>query len=474
MAMTIFIALTGMSGIVHAEGAAASKQGAYVFRHGLPGLPACISCHGVRARGGMGPRLAGLGQDYIVRQLRTFATGHRPGSVMHSIAGKMNARTMQQLAVWIATLQPHIRARIRSTQADASARRLMVMGDWSRGIPACIDCHGATLMGGGSNIPALAGQQETYIAMRLQWFRLGSRAGEKPHSFPSLMMKRIASGLSRKEVKGLAHAIALLDGTPVHWSPDAHSVWPHTLTHSRAAFTPPPESELPQSPQLAAATRQGKRIFMDTTAYAKEYVGHGNRLACVHCHLDRGRLATAAPMWAAAVRYPMYRSKNHRVNTLAMRIQGCFRYSLNGGAPPPATSPVMVDLMAYIRWLATGLPTGVQPPLHGFPSIRTSTHAPDKMRGEKLYVLRCAMCHGMDGQGKMDAGRTLFPPLWGSHSFTFGAGMHRVGKDAAFIKANMPYGAEGSLNTQDAWDIAAFVDSHSRPQDPRTKGVHHT
>ncbi len=73
----------------------------------------------------------------------------------------------------------------------------------------------------------------------------------------------------------------------------------------------------------------------------------------------------------------------------------------------------------------------------------------------------------MDGQGKMEAGRTLFPPLWGSHSFNFGAGMHRVGEAAAFIKANMPYGAGGSLNVRDAWDIAAFVDSHSRPRDPR-------
>jgi ABC-type lipoprotein release transport system permease subunit len=32
--------------------------------------------------------------------------------------------------------------------------------------------------------------------------------------------------------------------------------------------------------------------------------------------------------------YPAYRAKNGHVNTFAERLQGCFRYSMNGKAPP--------------------------------------------------------------------------------------------------------------------------------------------
>ena len=40
--------------------------------------------------------------------------------------------------------------------------------------------------------------------------------------------------------------------------------------------------------------------------------------------------------------------------------------------------------------------------------------------------------------------------------------MHRVPTAAAFIKANMPLGQGGTLTDQQAWDVAAFMNSHSR------------
>ena len=60
-----------------------------------------------------------------------------------------------------------------------------------------------------------------------------------------------------------------------------------------------------------------------------------------------------------------------------------------------------------------------------------------------------------------------FPPLWGANSYNWGAGMTSVGTAAAFIRANMPYGLRDALTEQEAWDVAMFVDSHERPQDPR-------
>ena len=58
----------------------------------------------------------------------------------------------------------------------------------------------------------------------------------------------------------------------------------------------------------------------------------------------------------------------------------------------------------------------------------------------------------------------------GPDSFNWGAGMGRISHAAAFVRANMPLGLGGSLGVQEAWDVALFMDSHERPQDPRYAG----
>jgi thiosulfate dehydrogenase len=48
--------------------------------------------------------------------------------------------------------------------------------------------------------------------------------------------------------------------------------------------------------------------------------------------------------------------------------------------------------------------------------------------------------------------------------------MGNIKNAAAFIKGNMPFSKGMTLSDQDAWDVAMFVDSHERPQDPRFTG----
>lgn len=233
------------------------------------------------------------------------------------------------------------------------------------------------------------------------------------------------------------------------------------------AFTPPPDSAIPDDP-FGALVREGREIFVHTGQVAKGYVGNG--LSCENCHLDAGRLPNSAPMWAAYVRYPRYRAKNGKVNTFAERLQGCFRFSMNGKAPP-ADSEVIKALTAYSYWLATGAPTGKDLAGFGYPTEGFKpAQAPDYARGAKVYASHCALCHGTDGEGQQAAGGYVFPPLWGAESFNWGAGMGNVNNAAAFIKANMPFSRGGTLTDQQAWDVAYYMDAHERPQDPRFKG----
>jgi len=233
-----------------------------------------------------------------------------------------------------------------------------------------------------------------------------------------------------------------------------------------AGFVPPPESAIPDTP-FGREVALGRKIFIDPGTYASAYVG--NRLSCENCHIDAGRLAYAAPMWGAYPAYPAYRSKNRHVNTFAERVQGCFRFSMNGKAPPLG-DPVLVALESYAYWMSQGAPVGASLPGRGYPRLARPAKAPDYARGEQVFKSHCALCHGADGQGQQVAGRTVFPPLWGPQSFNWGAGMHQVNNAAGFIKANMPLGRGDTLSDQDAWDVAYFMDAHERPQDPRYAG----
>jgi thiosulfate dehydrogenase len=86
-----------------------------------------------------------------------------------------------------------------------------------------------------------------------------------------------------------------------------------------------------------------------------------------------------------------------------------------------------------------------------------------------VYEKYCGRCHGNNGEGVMHASglEYTYPPLYGEHSYNKGAGLFRLSKFAAFVKSNMPYGVSYEnpfLTDEEAWDVAAFVNSMPRPE----------
>jgi thiosulfate dehydrogenase len=242
------------------------------------------------------------------------------------------------------------------------------------------------------------------------------------------------------------------------------------------AFTPRFAANAPDD-AFGDAVRLGEQLITDTAVHAPQYVGNG--LKCSNCHLDAGREAGAAPLWAAFVNFPAFRAKNGEINTFQKRVQDCFLYSLNG-TPPPLGSRELIAIESYAAFMARGLPSGMSPPGRGYPAIEAPSLAPDDRRGGEVFAQKCSACHGTDGEGQKVAGGPVYPPLWGAQSYNWGAGMARIDKAAAFIRANMPQGSEGSLTVQEAWDVAHFIDGKTRPQDPRfttsagaTRDQHH-
>ena len=280
--------------------------------------------------------------------------------------------------------------------------------------------------------------------------------------------------LGAVEVGALAFGIHSALQPPEAAAPAQASATAQVAAAAGGDFQPPPESAIPSGPD-GDSIRRGMEIFLHTgTSTAKQFVG--SSLTCGNCHLDGGRTANASPMWAAWVNYPAYRAKNGTINTMEDRIRGCFTYSMNAqdgpaGQPPPYGSDVYRDLEMYFAWLATGAPVGTQLKGRGYLKLDKPASF-DLANGAKVFTANCAACHGDDGQGmKNPDGTYAFPPLWGPHSFNWGAGMGQVANAAGFIRANMPFGSGYSISEKDSWDVAAFVDSHERPPDPRQKGT---
>ena len=138
----------------------------------------------------------------------------------------------------------------------------------------------------------------------------------------------------------------------------------------------------------------------------------------------------------------------------------------------PLGGKEMKAFLAYIQFLSTGVPVGKSLDGRGSPALPLLARAADPKRGGDVFQRTCAACHQADGQGKRngtagDAKGYAFPPLWGPDSFNDGAGMHRLIASATFIRANMPLGTHydaPALSAEDAWDVAAYINSQPRPR----------
>jgi thiosulfate dehydrogenase len=285
-------------------------------------------------------------------------------------------------------------------------------------------------------------------------------------------------GLGLVFIGAAATAIGLLSIAPSIWGPNDPQLDTAAGNGAavKASFAPPTMADIPEGPE-GEAIRRGMQIFNMTYAAedSKQYVGNG--MACTNCHIDGGRKADSAPMWAAWGAYPQYRKKNKQINTMTDRIKGCFTYSMNAqdspaGRPPPEDGDVYRNLEIYFAWLAKGAPQYGKLKGGGYAKLDVPKGGYDPARGATVYNNVCSGCHAPDGAGAQNPtdGSVLYPALWGPRSYNWGAGMAGIQNAAAFVKTNMPFNQPGMLSEQDAWDVAAYINSQPRPKDPRQTG----
>lgn len=216
--------------------------------------------------------------------------------------------------------------------------------------------------------------------------------------------------------------------------------------------------------------RYGRTLILHTANFfgPKGSIAHvSNGMNCENCHIEAGTRIWGNNFSMVATTYPLYRNRSGKIETVEMRINDCFERSLNGKKLPDTTKE-MKALVAYIKWVGKDVKKGIKTKGSGIEKLPFLNRAADTIKGRIVYITICQRCHGKNGEGKLADSRReyLYPPLWGRNSYNVGAGIYQLSKFAGYIKNNMPFGttfASPQLTNEQAWDVAAFVNSQPRP-----------
>lgn len=182
--------------IVHA----AMMEGQASVGNGATLAMSCTMCHGARGTSPAGtPHLAGQPASATYKQLRDFASGHRPSAIMQPLVLELSDQDMRDLAADYASLE---RERISAiAPSEEGTPRLVRNGDPMRSIGACSSCHSPHAERPAT--PVLEGLSDTYLRDQLVAFRSGRRANDI-----NRQMRNAAHGLTDSEIAQLARYYA--------------------------------------------------------------------------------------------------------------------------------------------------------------------------------------------------------------------------------------------------------------------------
>ncbi len=214
--LTLVAAVAGTLFALAAGPASAAIYPAGNSAAGEAQVASCAGCHGMDGNSAMGafPKLAGLGEKYLTKQLMDIRDGKR---VIVEMTGQLNGKSDQDLADMAAFYDSQgrqlsgskqielIGSSISGDEAIAFGASLYRGGNVDVGIPSCTGCHAPNGAGNEpAGYPALGGQHADYIAKQLRQFRDGLRHNDGE----AKVMRGVAERMSNREIDALANYIA--------------------------------------------------------------------------------------------------------------------------------------------------------------------------------------------------------------------------------------------------------------------------
>ncbi|MDO4450319.1 MAG: c-type cytochrome [Moraxella sp.] len=179
----------------------------------------CAACHGTDGVSPVPtqPNLGGQNIKYLYKQLVDFKTKARRNGIMEAQLVGLTQQDLANVAGYYASQSPWLPG-YGNKATNATAQRLYLGGDKTRGIIPCAGCHDPK--GAGNEwaaFPRIGGQHATYISTQLKLFRAAGReddvgetevrTNDSAKKDEKGMMQIVAAKLSDKDIKMLSEFI---------------------------------------------------------------------------------------------------------------------------------------------------------------------------------------------------------------------------------------------------------------------------
>ncbi|UXD89487.1 cytochrome c4 [Thalassolituus hydrocarboniclasticus] len=188
------IVSAGLMSVAHAGDAEAGKAKSAT----------CAACHGAdgNSLAPTFPKIAGQGERYLIKQIKDIRDGNRPVPAMAPFVAGLSDADVADLAAYFSAQVP--------TNGGAKeelvelGQRIYRAGIESKGVPACLACHGPDGKGiEAAGFPRLAGQHDAYTQAQLTAFSMNQRTNDGD----SRMMRDIAYRLHTTEIEAVSSYI---------------------------------------------------------------------------------------------------------------------------------------------------------------------------------------------------------------------------------------------------------------------------
>lgn len=198
------VMLAGFSGLATAEGN--PEQGE---QH----TGTCAGCHGAdgNSQSPSFPKLAGQGENYLLKQMIDIKNGDRVVTQMTGMLDNLSEDQLADVAAYYASQDKTVGT--ADPDLVELGEQLYRGGNPETGVPACAGCHSPTGAGNDpAGFPMLSGQHAEYTASQLNKFKRGYRAEEpsdeaRINDGDSQMMQATAFRLKDFEIEALASYI---------------------------------------------------------------------------------------------------------------------------------------------------------------------------------------------------------------------------------------------------------------------------
>ena len=169
---------------------------------------ACTSCHAKKdVNDQYFPRISGKPAGYLYNQLINFRDGRRQFPMMTYMVGHLPEPYLREIAAHFAAEHlpsPPIQPSNASAAVLERGRVLVMHGDASIKVPACIACHGSKLAGVNPSIPGLLGLPRDYVNAQFGAWRNKDRRAHAPDC-----MADITARLSLADVTAVSSWLGL-------------------------------------------------------------------------------------------------------------------------------------------------------------------------------------------------------------------------------------------------------------------------